>query len=251
MRKHCYNSISSFYADINNYLNNPIYKETANEDHPKFRGLCLAEIQGAKYSYPVGVEKLSHFKDFTVEKDISIKYWNQFDGWDIDIDRMMENLDFLLDSHKKRLLPKTLDIYINVGEGGDVNYEKLLCKTYATIKIVDKLETLGVRCSVFTCASFETHTRTRTRANRGENGYLEICVKQYADTLNLGALCTAISPWMLRYWMFLFIIGKYPGVIHGIAYARSMPPELKGIIIETGSCLDKYAANQFIESIKL
>jgi len=248
MRKHYYNSLGEFYADISNSQKNPIYKDTADKDKPEFRGLSLDEIKNSKFSYPVGVEKLSHFKDFTVEKDITVKYYNQFDGYDIDIDRMMDGLDFLVDNHKKRLLPKTADVYINVGEGGNVDYEMLLCKTYAAITVIDKLETLGVRCAVYACAAYDTKTY---RDKLNENGYLEICVKKHADTLNLGALCTAISPWILRYWIFMFIIGKYPGIVDGIAYSMKMPADITGIIIETTKCLTKESSNQFIESIKL
>jgi hypothetical protein len=248
MRKHYYNSLGEFYADISNALNNPIYKDTADKDKPGFRGLSLTQIKNSKYSYPIGVEKLSQFKDFKVEKDVTVKFYNQFDGYDIDIDRMMDGLDFLVDTHKKRLLPKTADVYINIGEGGNVDYEMLLCKTYAAITVIDKLEVLGVRCAVYACASFGTNTYP---GKLSEEGYLEICIKSHSDTLNLGALCTAISPWMLRYWIFMFIIGKYPGIVEGIAFSLKMPSDITGIIIETTNCLTKESSNQFIESIKL
>jgi len=248
MKRHCYNNLGEFYDNVKNVVNAPLFREKERRDYREWYGLSLANILINKFSYPIGVEKLTHFADFAVTKDEKVKFWNQDDGQEIDIDRMLEDLDFLLDTRKKRLLPKTADVYINVGEGADVSYNAMLCKTYAANKIVEKLETLGVRSAVFACASYETQTHT---GKDQECGYLEIAIKQHQDMLNLGALCAAISPWMLRHWMILFITGQYRNVTDGCAYAKRMPSDIKGIIIDTGMCLQLETANKFIESIKM
>lgn len=248
MKKHCYKSLGAFYADVKNEIKSWQFDYFVNNNNAKWIGLSLKEIMENKYSYPIGIEKLSHFKDIEIEKDINVKYWNQFDGYDIDIDRMMNNLDFLVDSHKKRLLPKSMDIYINIAEGYTVDYEHMLCKTYAAIKIIDRLETLGVRCAVYACAGGITHCHTKSNA---QDFYIEVCVKNYSDALNLGVLCTAISPWFFRHWIIMFIHGRYRDLKDGTAYCKRIPSENKGIIIETGKCLNKYEANSFIESIKV
>jgi hypothetical protein len=250
MKRHCYNSLGAFYKDVTNDVNAKYFPIKQADDRSNFYGLSLAQVKKSQFSYAVGVEKIEQFKDVAVEKDITVKFWNQFDGFDIDVERMWDNLDFLLDNRKKRSLPKTVDVYINIGEGFMVHYDDLLCKTYAAIKIVDRLETLGVRCAVYACASFKP---MYNGSKQGEDTYIEISVKQYADTLNMGALCTAISPWMLRYWFILFIAGKDANVSpeQGIAIAIPMPKDTTGIIIETGACLDKRTANKFIESIKV
>jgi hypothetical protein len=248
MKKHYYNSLGEFYADVQNVNKCELFEEYIINDSPGWMGLSLIDIHKSKFSYPLGVEKLSHFKDFQVEKDITVKYWNQFDGYDIDVDRMMDNLDFLLDNHKRKSLPKTMDIYVNIGETNGVDYEEMLCKTYAAIKVIDRLESLGVRCAVYACNAFKTACH---QSKNEELGYLEICIKQHADALNLGALCTAISPWIFRYWFLLYTIGRYPDLTPGISRRAPMPADLKGMIIESGSCLTTQTANKFIESIKL
>jgi hypothetical protein len=248
MKRHVYSSLKAFYDDIQNVVKTPRFESDKRNDDAKFNGLSLAEINRNQFSYPFGVEKLKAFNDFKVEKDIKVKYWSDLDGQEIDIDRMLEDRNFLLDIRKKRLLPKTIDIYVNIGEGCYTNYNDLLCKTFAALKIVDKLETIGVRCAVYACLSF---IPVYSKGYPGENDMIEICVKNHADNVNLGALCTAISPWMLRYWMMLFVIGRYPGVNVGVARPQRMPADTTGIVIDFGFCLTRDTANKFIESIKL
>jgi hypothetical protein len=225
MKRHVYSSLKAFYDDIQNVVKTPRFESDKRNDDAKFNGLSLAEINRNQFSYPFGVEKLKAFND-----------------------RMLEDRNFLLDIRKKRLLPKTIDIYVNIGEGCYTNYNDLLCKTFAALKIVDKLETIGVRCAVYACLSF---IPVYSKGYPGENDMIEICVKNHADNVNLGALCTAISPWMLRYWMMLFVIGRYPGENVGVARPQRMPADTTGIVIDFGFCLTRDTANKFIESIKL
>ncbi len=247
MKKHCYNSLNHFYENVKNVVGSPDYDGYSNHDDRRWMGLSLADIRKNKYSYPMGVEKLMQFKDFELQKDVNVKYWNQFDGYDIDVDRMIENLDFLIDNRKVRKLPKAVEIYVQIGEGANVGYDAMLCKTYAAVKIIDKLESLGVRCAVYACNAFKTLVKT----GKSESGYLEVCVKNHADTVNLGALCTAISPWIFRYYFILHMIGHFNNVNvdGGGAYTMAMPDDLAGIIIKAGQCHELKSANQFIESI--
>jgi hypothetical protein len=247
MKKHFFKSLAEFYPEIINVSGNRFYNSSLSENNPSWYGLSLEKIKEHKFSYPMGVEKLSHFKDFEVQKDTNVKFWNQYDGFDIDVERMMDNLDFLLDNHKKKSLPKTMDIYINTSESAAITYDQMLCKTYATIKIIDRMEALGVRCAVYSCASLLTSSMNYNN----ENVYLEICIKNYSDTLNIGAICTAISPWFFRYWMLLYIQGRYANLNYSVGIPKKMPSDINGVIIETGACYDKNAANNFIESIKL
>lgn len=247
MKKHYYKSLSEFYAESRISSCNEMYDRIEKEDDATFMGISLSHIKESKYGYPTGVEKLSRFKDFKVEKDINVKFYNQFDGFDIDIERMMDGMDFLIDTHKKRSLPKTVNISVNIAEGANVNYENMLCKTYATISIIDKLESRGVRCAVYACASFETRTSNKT----DELGYFEICAKNHCDSLNISALCTSISPWMFRYWIILRIVDKYRNLQYGVGVPAKLPLDINGIIIENNQCLTKESSNKFIDSIKL
>jgi len=249
MKKHLFNSLRDFYADVRNVVKSEKFSVYENMNDPDWRGLSLAEINLSYFSYPVGVEKLKHYKDVKVEKDLKVKFWSDFDGYDIDIERLHDGLDCLIDTRKVRKLPKTIDIYVNVSEGCQVDYNHMLNKTYAAVKIVDHLESLGVRCAVFACAAFRPKLKTTFSATE----YLEVCVKNYQDSVNLGALCTAISPWMLRQHIILWIIGHIRGINwNGIASPERLPSgELSGIIIDNGSCLNLDSANRFIETIKV
>jgi len=257
MKRRSYNSLREFYADITAPTSGKartdfISYEVHNSE--SFKGLAITEINRSKYGYEVGVEKLRHFKDVEVEKDTRVKYWNQFDGYDIDVDRMYDNLDFLLDTRRQRKLPKTMDIYVNIGENRETGYDKMLNKTYTAIKVIDRLESLGVRCAVYACAPALPVINTSLGKDRyGELNYLEICVKNYHDALNTGAICAAISPWMLRHWIFLWRISHIEKIQldEGLSYSQKMPADTVGIIIETGSCLEISEANRFIETIKV
>lgn len=249
MKKHCYNSLSDFYADVKNVVKAPMFDYYNRYEQKSWIGLSNDEIKQSLYSYSVGVEKLSHFSEVKVEKDIRIKYWNQFDGFDIDVDRMYDNLDFLLDTRRQRKLPKTIDIYVNIIESWKIGYNQMLIKAYAALSIIDKLETLGVRCAVYACSAFNPKV--------GKNKflpteYLEVCIKNYHDPVNIGALCTAISPWMFRHHMILWTIGHIPNIdLNGVSQPERLPSGLTGIIIEKRQCLDLNEANQFIQNIKV
>lgn len=250
MKKHCYSSLSHFYDNIKNVSNSPKFEFYDKLDNPKWMGLSLDNIHKFKFSYPMGVEKLSHFKDVEVQKDLNVKFYNQFDGYDIDIDRMLENLDFLVDTRKKRQTPKAVDIYIQIGEPYNIGYAQMLCKTYAAIKIIDKLESNCVRCAVYACNAFSTICHNQRNQ---QDGYLEVCIKNHAETINLGALCTAISPWAFRHFFLLHLIGHFPDINlqKGASLTESMPSDIDGIIIRAGQCHEIDSANQFIESIKI
>lgn len=248
MKKHYYDSLTSFYNDVKNTANNPQFEEERTENNPRFRGLSLSEIRRSQYSYKVGVEKLRAMKDFEFQRDEKIKFWDSFDGFDIDIDRMYSDLDFLRNERKVRKLPKTVDIFINVTENSKVDYDLMLNKTYAALKIIDHLETLGVRTALYACISLSAFLPSGT-----EDMYLEICIKQHSHDVNLGALCTAISPWFFRYWFFLWIYGHYSHIGFGIGRAQNIPlsERQKGIVIDQGMCMNLRSSNNFIDSIKL
>ena len=249
MKKHCYNSLAHFYDNISNTIRSRWFNWTETLDLPGWVGQPVADVRGKfKYTYPLGVEKLAHFREIEAIKDVKVKYWNQFDGFDIDIDRMMASQDYLLNTHKRRLLPKTVDVYVNIGEHCEVNSDAMLCKTYAAIKIVDKLETLGVRCAVYACNSYTTIVK---KGKPRESGYIEVRIKDYADPLNIGLMCTAISPWMFLHWFILHITGRHHNIENGVAQTSALPGDLRGIIIDSGQCLNLESANTTIQSIKL
>ena len=255
MKKYRYNSLTAFYraAETCTEICDPqkfdYYKD--QRDASYFTGLSRADILQYKMSYPLGVEKLRHLADFEVEKDTKVRYYDSFDGYDINIDRMMEGLDFLINDKKVRKLPKTMDIFVNVSENGSIDYEAMLNKTYTALKVIDHLETLGVRTALFACISGKTKHNGREKS---KPFYIEVNVKNYADSVNLGALCTAISPWFLRHWGFLFLTGHYKNLSDGLGHSVDLPfTEIprNAITIDNRQCHTQSEANHFISNLKL
>lgn len=247
MKKFIYNSLTAFYNDMPNVHQN-LYGHYENYDSASFKGLSNAQIVQNKFSYAFGVEKLKHLPDFEILKPEWQKYFNSFDGFDIDIDRMHDGLDFLIERRKHSKLPKTMDIYVNFAENASVDYEEILNKTYAALKIIDFLETQGVRVALFAvCYS-------QLKITGDAMVYLEIKVKDYPDPVNLGALCTAISPWMLRHWTFLWFCSKFKDIRMGLGYAKEIPNNIKdpkAIYIDNGQCLSQRSAISFVEKVNI
>lgn len=254
MRKHYYDSLSDFYRDIRNVADHPEFDEQLLKDRPYFTGLSLSEIMESKYSYQPGVERIRKMAEVKVEADVKIRFFDSFDGYDIDIDRMYSDLDFLINSKRIRKRPKTMDIFINITESRAVDYASMLNKTYACLRIVDHLESLGVRTAVNVCMPVTPYYGKRHRNGNGNPFYIEIKVKNYSDSVNLGALCTAISPWFFRHWVFAWVVGHDKKIdTSGIGYVTPMPPDegRNGILINTGQCRTISDANNFIESLKV
>lgn len=232
---------------MKNHHNNPDFKGRADTERKSFIGLTLSDIHKSKWSFPVGIERLRKMAEVKVEKPVKIKFYDQFDGFDIDIDRMYEHLDYLINEKKVKKLPKAIDIYVNIGENSDKTYTEMLHKTYASLRIIDHLESLGVRTSVWVAMY-------TVKPNVNSDGYFEVCVKKHSDPVNLGALCTAISPWMCRYWGLLWLAGNFPTTKATMGHATRLPREelpKDCIVIDNGFCLSETTANNFIESIKI
>ena len=241
MKKHVFDSLTDFYTDIKNDSKSPCYDHSINRNDKSWVGLSYDELQKYKFSYPVGVAELKHFKEA-----------NQFDGFDIDVDRMYEHTDFILDERKLKKLPKSIDIFVNVAESCNVNYRSMLNKTYTATKIIDHLESLGVRCALYAVIAIKIE-RINTGVDRDPT-VIEVCIKNHHDNLNLGAVCASISPWMLRYFGASWIYGKLSNVREGAGYPTSIPKESltpNCIVIDTNQCMDLYEANEFIEKIKI
>lgn len=251
MKKHVFDSLSAFFADITNKTGNGDFLSRLNRDYKSWIGLSKAELKQYQFSYPIGVAELKNFKEIEIQKAEKIRYFNQFDGFDIDIDRMLENLDFLIDERRRKRLPKTIDIYVNICEGADISYSNMLNKTYAAAKIIDHLESLGVRCALYSVISLNVKFNSRRQR---EHHIVEICVKNYHDNLNLGALCTAISPWMLRHWGSCWLAGNIPDIAYECGRPAYIPSEAvtpNSIVIDTNQCLSVNTANSRIQSLKI
>lgn len=255
MKKHVFESLTDFYADSTNKTRSLIYKTHERLDRKSFVGLSYAETQQYKFSYPLGVEELSRFSSIEIQKSEKVRYYNQFDGHDIDIERLYESMDFLIDHRYIKKQPKAIDIFVNVAENCEVDYSQMLSKTYAATKTIDYLESLGVRCALYAVICFIPKFKYGKKARYGtEPIIIEVCIKNHHDSLNLGTICTAISPWMLRQHVFLWLAGNIAGIHENFGYATRIPQSeipQNSIVIDTADCLSVNKANQFIQNLKV
>jgi len=248
MKKHSFNTLTDFYSDVKNHIGHFRYVQYENYDRPNFEGLSKSEIYQSKFSYDIGVHELEKLNKVKFVQPKWEKYRNTFDGYDIDLERMYEGQNFLINRRKRRNLPKTADIFVSLAEPAKVTYNELLMKSYTALRIIDQLESQGVRTAVYVFNAIETRG---LRPNF--ELYVEVCVKDYTQHANIAALSTAISPWMLRRWMFLWVRGYYP-VSTGLGSPLHIRKENfpKGsIVINQGECLSQYSANRFIENINI
>lgn len=243
MKKISFNSLSHFYSDVKNVINSPEFIKHEQMDRPMWAGLSYSDLQKFKYSYPFGVEKLKQLASANIQAPVKIKFWDSLDGFDIDIEKMYSGADFLLNERKVKNLPKQIDLYVNISEPFQISYENMLNKSYAVLKIVDQLESEGCRVAVYSISNLHLKNRNKDKIS------IEICIKEQNQTLNLGSLCTAISPWFLRYWVILWIYGRHK-VNKGVAQPLKLE-NCKGIAIDTGQCLTISGANKFINNIKI
>jgi hypothetical protein len=235
-------------------VKSPDYNRWLAKDSESWIGLSHENIYKSKYSYPVGVEKIRSFKELDIDSPRKVKHYNAFDGFDIDIDRMYENMNFLVDKIKRKKAPKYLDIYINISEGCFVDYESMLNKAWAAISIVDNLENQGIRCSVFAISCKRMILKDKPSSPRDEY-MIEICLKKHNDSLNLGAICAGISPWMFRYWEILWSLGNINDsyVDGGMSNPMGIPRNMidsNSIVIDKGECFTHDSATQFVKEIQ-
>jgi hypothetical protein len=217
-----------------------------------FFGATHSKILERKFNWPEGVEMLKNLSDMerVITKQWS-KTWSLDDGDEMDMERYFNDMAFL---HKRikvlgaRARSNAIQkIMINVCENAYVDAEKMLWKTYAVVKLADQLESQGVRCEI---VLFES-SREIDKHNR--NLLIEIPLKQLNEPINISLLCTVLSPWFLRYWLFQFEHMYIDNVDDGLGYSRKLDPELTEncIVIDSGTALSKEAANNFLKGIDL
>lgn len=259
MKKIRFDSLEQFYEDCTNKVRSSDFDRYNDWISPSWMGLGHSDIMKHKFSYPFGVEKIREYQSLRVEAPRKIKYYNQFDGYDINIDRMMDNLDFLIDDIKRKRAPKCVDIYVNLSESSGITYDQMVNKTWAAISIIDNLENQGIRCAVYAVACKRPMIKGRKvedcARDRSQDYMLEICLKRHNDTLNLGAICTGISPWLFRYWTILWSLGNVKGtdLDNGCSWPMQIPRNMvdtNSIVIDKGECFTQNDADQFVKEIQ-
>lgn len=250
-----YDSITEFYKSCDKctqYGNKSYYDDLCKEDSPDFRGLSNDEILKSKYSYNKGIELLDKvFLNSSIGGSSREYKYDEFDGDDLNYDRLIDGFPAMRKRVRKEGIGvgKFIDIYVNICELCNVTYEELLNKAYTAIKLIDFLESSGFRVAVYSC----DYTSDCYGSYKGENNILyilEVCLKKYEDSLNLGLILTGISPWFFRCHMFKHQCAHYNtsrGLGQSVKCTRK--PDKNTIIIDNGECLNKKSADQKIESI--
>lgn len=225
------------------------------EREKSFSGCYLNEAIERKYAYKGGLDKIMKMQGIEVQLKAAEyrKAWSEYDGDDMDMDRMYSEQPFL--SRRVKVIGARnrgmFKIYINVAEPWMENYENMMWKTWAACRICDELENQGHRVEIMLCALCEAcHPGYRYTL-------AEIVLKRFEEPFNIALLSTACSPWYFRIWLFIlwsFYRRSNSHLGHPVQAARhyNVDDENKtAIIIDRGDCLSEERANNFIRTLDI
>lgn len=244
-----YQDLAEFHAELEDHRKKrPSIEEAADHSSSDdFVGMPIRKVKNElKWSWPEGAEMLSHLPELgQVENAHSgkVKTWSHYDGDTMCVERFRDDRPFLRRRQKKRTA-RVQRVVISITESGIVDADDMIWKTYAAARIIDDLESQGVRCEVLAYIGV-------TYKHDVKKGF--ITLKRPNECLNIGSICTAISPWMLRVWGFHWIDAKYgykpSGYGQPVEYKPD--PELEEIVINRGDCLSKSSAIKFIQNLSI
>jgi hypothetical protein len=227
-----------------------------NSDRKSFRGLSIQEIKDTVYGYAKGVDelvKLTGIETITGGSKFVYK-WDEYDGDDMSMERYYEGMPSMRKRYRTsgNNTGRFVDIYVNICENAGTNYEDMLWKTYASVKIIDELESMGIRTSLYAATKSNNSGVIKheggTRQVKSE--YVEVKVKDYNSPVNLGLFCSVLSPWFFRYWFFAHTMAKYSAYDSlGSADKIGKKGEQGSIYIDNRECLSQKSAEEKIKSV--
>jgi hypothetical protein len=239
MRTYKFQSLTAFYAAT----------ERSTEHRPSsWIGATPEEIEARRYSWPEAVKQLDQLPELHQQHAHTkrAKRWTETDGDDMSPERYADSRPFMRQRYRAATAAKTggrvQKIRINVAESESVSAAAMLWKTYAAARLVDQLESNGTRTEILIVCS------TRRAFTRGDADYLlEITIKRPEQPLNVAAIATAASPWMLRRHILDHNTTQTDATGTG-GSPRAMPTDPAALDIETGDCLSKAAAEAWIKN---
>ena len=266
-----FDSVSEFFSVVMNAQPKDSYSskdlcQTLKDDNERFRGLTNENIMKYRLNYPEGVESLRMLPELNIRKG-GVKYayrWDDQDGDDMDMPRYFEGMACMRKRYKTAgdgQQGRFVEVKVKVDENGYVKYSAMLWKTYTLCRIVDQLEAAGIRVRVSVCDYSEMFW--------GEYQLLglEIKIKDYNEPLNMGLIATICSPWFFRYWVFKYSATQFALTSSGVGRSISLGTFFSGnekareelgmterrdlILIDSGECLSKEAADKFIKSLEI
>lgn len=229
-----------------------LYIKNDRECSSSFAGASWKESEERRYYWKGGLDKIKKLAamDAVVHASTYVRQWSDYDGDSMDVERFYNEQPFLVRRVKVAGTNRRgqYRIVVNISENAFVSAQNMLWKAYAAARLCDEIESQGNRCEVIIC-DFASNQ------NPGYNYTLtEVVVKKMQEPVNLGLLCTMMSPWCLRTYMFM-IWSHYHVCSDGFGRAASCRTyyggdrfERQAILIDTGECLSHEKANNFIRT---
>lgn len=250
-----YESVGAFQSDVCADPGRRCLAEWQTQGGDSFGGAPVCEIVGPlRAGWAAGVEQARALGGGVNLAPASearmVRRWadDSQDGIDWDPERAAYEMAPVLQRRPVRVggaIRGVRSFVVNVSSSWRVGASALLFKALAVAAVVDVLESAGVRCEVWAVGGFDCSREFQCFAYR---------VKAAPDPLNLGALCSAVAPWALRFWGFSW--QDRHGVI--VPSNRGQPPAIKNIIecfdfpgvmggvIDKEDCLNSEAARAWV-----
>jgi len=224
----------------------------SRKDSPRFRGATLDEIRERRFAWPEAIaemQRLAQVIPAPVKQCRFVKKWNDYDGDELDIERLHNGQDPLSRRIKERgghTRGQVRKIVINVAESADVPAAAMYCKAYAAGKLCDGIEESGDRAEIY-IAAYAAGAFDRGR----EDFYTSVKIKSAEEPLNIGAVLAASAPWMLRFWFFA-VMDKAGNNGDHVTSSRGSARGIKHLhedatVIDTGEALTMAEAGKWIE----
>jgi hypothetical protein len=253
--KFLFDSLVDFYNAVDNPK--PERKEACRDriesdmNRADWIGAEYSAIIARKYSWDEGADRVLALPEMSghTTQAATVRTWHDDDGDDGDFERYLMELPHMI--RRKKILRAgqraVARVIVHFGENSNIEAWQMLNKTYAACRIVDQLEAFGTRCEVVAV------DRTRCADIHGNDFHLDITLKRADDPLNIGLLCTALSPWMLRHWDIVFMISQFKTATGFGTVVNVNPSEFdpNDIIIDRGECLTLEDARQKIQSLDI
>jgi hypothetical protein len=223
------------------------------EFRPDFFGCTQKELEARRYSWTEGIQQMNALTKFNATPAAysrPVKRWNDYDGDELDIERLWNGQDPLSKRVKVaggRGRGRQRTIYICAGENWTINAKDMLWKSFAAGRLCDDLEAAGERIEIYTC--FYAREMFERPKDGKEDFWLMCKVKSANEPLNIGAVLTATAPWSLRVWM-LAAADAHGKTTYSYGFPRPVRQaisEPQAIVIDTSEVLSEAAANDWIK----
>jgi len=250
-----YDSIDDFYLASSICTpdgNQSLFNEHSNKNDPGWIGLSLEEIKQSKYSYKKGLDSLDKLDLDTSFGGSKAKYvYDEFDGDDMNYDRLLEGLPALRKRVKTNGIGtgRIVELTVSIAENCNVEYEELLVRSYTTMQIIDFLEEQGYRVAVI--AAWRASGMGKYKGENINDCSVRITIKKAEDPLIKPLILTCISPWFFRHHCFKYIVGHVdanPWL--GSTKRFEVKSTKEKLFIDSGECLSKESAAKKIKEIE-